>query len=143
MVYEFVSGLWLGETVDKNNEAFLIDKNINIVINSSGDLSFLSNKKEYNDIIMNNIKRYENIRFSDYLFKITEFIFTNICNNKNILIYSKKRENYSELILLAYLIRYSNLDYKKSIDIIRTKNINSFNQKFIYKNVFLRFLKKI
>ena len=143
MVIEFIGGLWIGKSIDRNCDNFLSEKGINITINCSEDLSFLNNKKEYNNIILQNIKRYEDIRLSDYLYKITDYIYTNLKINKNILIYCKKNEDFYLLILLAYLLRYGNINLLKSIEIIRTKIINSFNTQFIYKSAFIKFMKKI
>lgn len=140
---EFVCGLWVGDLKNKKCEKFLNEKNINITINLTNDLSYLNNKKEFNDIIMQNIKKYEDIRLSDYLLKITNYIFMNLQNNKNILIYCNKNENYNELILLAYLLRYANVNFIKSVEIIRTKLPNSFNNNFNYKSALQKFMKKI
>lgn len=140
---EFVCGLWVGDKKNKKCEKFLNEKNINITINLTNDLSYLNNKKEFNDIIMQNIKKYEDIRLSDYLLKITNYIFMNLQNNKNILIYCNKNENYNELILLAYLLRYANVNFIKSVEIIRTKLPNSFNNNFNYKSTLQKFMKKI
>lgn len=140
---EFICGLWVGDYKNKNSDVFLGEKNINILINLSDDLSYLNNKKEFNDIILSNIKKYEDIRLSDYLYKITSYIYNNLQISKNILIYCKRNENYNELILLAYLLRYGNININKSIDIIRTKFPNSFNKNFIYKSAIIKFIKKI
>ena len=142
MCIEFIGGLWIGKEIDRRSDNFLSDKGINITINCSEDLEFLNNKKEYNNIILENIKRYEDIRLSEYLYKITDYIYKNLNINKNILIYCKKNEDFYLLILLAYLLRYGNIDLLKSIEIIRTKIINSFNTKFIYKSAFIKFVKK-
>ena len=140
---EFICGLWIGTEKQKQNDTFLAEKNINIIINCENDLSYLDEKQEYNEVILENIKKYRDIRFSEYLYKITEFIHNSLIKLDNILIYQYKNNNLSVLILLAYLLRYGNLNLYKSTEMIRTKFVNSFNEKLIYKNAFSRFLKKI
>ena len=143
MVLEFIGGLWLGKTIDRKNEKFLIDKGISILINCSNDLSFLNNKNEYNEVIQKNIKKYEDIRLSEYLYKITDFIFDNLQKSNNILIYCENNEEYHYLIILSYLLRYGNINFEKSVQIIRTKFLNAFSENFMYKNALLRLMKKI
>ena len=143
MVLEFIGGLWLGKTIDRKNEKFLIDKGISILINCSNDLSFLNNKNEYNEVIQKNIKKYEDIRLSEYLYKITDFIFNNLQKSNNILIYCENNEEYHFLIILSYLLRYANINFEKSVQIIRTKFLNAFSENFIYKNALIRLMKKI
>lgn len=143
MVLEFIGGLWIGSKLDRKNEKMLIDKGISILINCTNDLSFLNNKNEYNDVIMKNIRKYEDIRLSEYLYKITDFIFTNINKFNNILIYCENNEEYHYLILLCYLMRYGNINFEKSVKIIRTKFLDAFNKNIIYKNAIIRFMKKL
>lgn len=143
MVLEFIPGLWIGNKNEKKNELFINEKGIDFIINCSDDLSFMGNKHEYNDTILKNIIRYRDIRFVDYLLKMTEFIYENIKENNNIFLYDSRNEDYTYVIILSYLIRYGNLDLSKSINIIRTKFIDAFNHGFNYKSVFSKFIKKI
>ena len=88
---EFICGLWVGTEKQKKSDNFLAEKNINIIINCDNDLSYLGEKQEYNEVILENIKKYRDIRFAEYLYKITEFIHSSLKKLDNILIYQYKK----------------------------------------------------
>jgi protein-tyrosine phosphatase len=126
-----------------NNTAFIQDKNIYGIVNCIKDLSFLKKNNEYNEYIQENIKKYEIIRFSDYLYDITEFIYNRIKKGESIIIICKDGLEHSPYIILAYIIRYGLVNLEIGIKMIRTKILESFKDGFKYSDVFNRFQKKI
>ena len=143
MLIEMLSGIWIADKKIMNNTAFIQDKNISGIVNCIKDLSFLKKNNEYNEYIQENIKKYEIIRFSDYLCDITEFIYNRIKKGESIIIICQDGLEHSPYIILAYIIRYGLVNLDIGIKMIRTKILESFKDGFKYSDVFNRFQKKI
>ena len=143
MTIEFLPGLWVGKKNIINNNDFLLNKNIKNFVNVERDLNFLDKSNEYRDCIKKNIERYESIKFSNYLLEITKYIKTKLYNNENVLIYCNNGINKCSYILLAYLIRYGNVNLNIAKNIINTKIINLNTNEIKYIETFNIFSKNI
>ena len=143
MLIEMLGGIWISNKKIMNNTGFIQDKNISGIVNCIKDLEFLKKNNEYNEYIQENIKKYEIIRFSDYLCDITEFIYNRIKKGESIIIICQDGLEHSPYIILAYIIRYGLVNFDIGIKMIRTKILESFKDGFKYSDVFNRFQKKI
>ena len=143
MTIEFLPGLWIGKKTLVKNSNFMQTKDISIFINLIKDLSFLDKSYEYQDCIQQNIKRYETLKFCNYLEEITLFIHKKLMNSENIFIFCENGIDKTQYIILAYLIRYGLLEKKIAINVIKTKLIESFNGNIKYNEAFKIYQKKI
>ena len=143
MLIEMLSGIWISNKKILNDTAFIQDKNISGIVNCIKDLDFLNKNNEYNSYIQENIKKYEIIRFSDYLYDITEFIHKRITKGENIIIICKSGLEYSPYIILSYIIRYGLVNIEIGIKMIRTKILEAFQDGLNYTGAINRFQKKI
>lgn len=143
MTIEFLPGVWVGKKTLTQNTNFIQSKNISTFINLSKDLNFLDKSYEYQDSIQKNIKRYETLKLVNYMEEITSYIYKKIINNQTILIFCDDGISKCQYILLAYLIKYAYIDLNIGMNIIKTKIINSFNDKFKYQESFDIFIKKL
>ena len=133
---EIFCGLWVAK-MDEINYSFIKEKEINIIINSS-------RRKKIN---FNNNNRIEILDFpihESYLIKsnfdiILEYIYKNILNGKNIVIYCVDGEKYSMMLILLYLMKYGNINRNKAIKLLQSKldhifHLNKDMDIFLCKN---------
>ena len=135
---EIIPDLWIGNLESAANYQFQELYNINCMINCIKDLNFWGKSKEYNELIKNNIERYEIDKMYNYLMEVTEFIYHNLKNNKVILVYCEDGIQKSPTIVAAYMIRYGNMDIPNSVQAIKSK----FNKAFLNHIDFLYALEK-
>lgn len=143
MLVEMLGGIWISDKKILNNTGFIQDKNISGIVNCIKDLDFLNKNNEYNTYIQQNIKKYEIIRFSDYLYDITEFIHKRIINGENIIIICKSGIEFSPYIILSYIVRYGLVNPDIAVKMIRTKILEAFKEGFKFSEAISRFQKKI
>ena len=142
MKIEFLSGIWVINNLDST---FIEEKNISNIINLDKDLEFLGKSKGYNDMIKENIEKYEILKLVNYLKEITYYIKKSHFKSENVVIISKDYNQKSALIILAYLIRYGYLKKEIAIQMIRTKITDAFKPSIEYEksiNIFLEQIKK-
>ena len=125
MRIEILPGIWIGSQTSLTDTLFLNDKNINNVIDLEKDLDFLGNFLNYNELLQNNLEKYEILKFVEYLNKITNTIFDKVSSSENILLSSKDITQKSCIIILIYFIKFAKLPKDISTNIIRTKIPNA------------------
>lgn len=145
MIYEILSGLWICNKDDINNN-FLINKNISLIINSTKELTNNNYKNNIEEIqipfeINNNIEYINNI-FFDYIFDTIKYIHINKLN-KNILIYSTNNDQRPISIIISYIIYYSHMEPLQTILFIKSKCYNISLSKPIYLISFNKIYEKI
>lgn len=143
MLIEMLGGIWVSDKKILKDTGFIQDKNITGIVNCVKDLDFLNKNNEYNEYIQKNIKKYEIIRFSDYLYNITEFINKRVINGENIIIICNSGLDFSPYIILSYIVRYGLVNPDIAIKMIRTKILEAFKEGFKFSEAISRFQKKI
>ena len=143
MLIEMLGGIWISDKKILKDTGFIQDKNITGIVNCVKDLDFLNKNNEYNEYIQQNIKKYEIIRFSDYLYDITEFINKRVINGENIIIICNSGLEFSPYIILSYIVRYGLVNPDIAIKMIRTKILEAFKDGFKFSEAISRFQKKI
>ena len=143
MLVEMLGGIWISDKKILKDTGFIQDKNITGIVNCFKDLDFLNKNNEYNEYIQQNIKKYEIIRFSDYLYDITEFINKRVINGENIIIICNSGLEFSPYIILSYIVRYGLVNPDIAIKMIRTKILEAFKDGFKFSEAISRFQKKI
>ena len=131
---EILPNLWISSIKNANNKGLNILCNINILINAENDLDFLDNHTNYNSHISSNIEKYEILKTHEYLIETTNFIKSNLINNKSILIFCNDAIQKSPLIIVAYLIRFGNMTKHEAINIIKSKHSNAFYPNIKYEH---------
>ena len=127
---EILSNLWIGYLSSSNNEKYNNICNIKILIDCEKDINFLGNHQKYNSHISNNIYKYEILKMYEYLVETTDFIYKNLINNNGIFIFCKDLQK-SSTVILAYIIKYGNVDKETAIEIIKSK-CNIPELKYLY-----------
>ena len=125
MATEILNGLWLGNILDTKNPEFM--KNIDIVINASTDIPFTSDKSKNIRIkVKDNLEKEEISKMYNYLDNISKYIYDCLMENKIIFVHCYAGKQRSATIICAYLMKYLNLSYKESSDLMKTKRIVVF-----------------
>ena len=122
---ELLSGLWIGDTDILNSKQFMIDNQIDIILNCTQlfdfpdldlqkiRLPFSNNKNSDTDLIL--LRQNKD--------KILSFIHDNI-NDKNILIVCYDGKSISPFIVYLYISEYSKIDKRSIYNIMLTKDSN-------------------
>ena len=143
-VAEILPNLWLGNILASRNSKFFIDNNINVVVNCSKDIVFSSkNTKNYRITVDDNLKEKEISIFFEYLEKIIPIIHNHLINNDIILIHCYAGKQRSASIISAYLMKYSNMSLKQSIEVIKTKRLIAFTPEINFMNALTKFEKTL
>ena len=124
MVFEMISGLWIGDSNDIYNEEFYNDNLISIVINCTIDLGFL-NRDKLKKIRLSLSSEMDPNRdlymLQQNLDKILDFIHSSI-EQHNIFIYCYDGLKISPLIVALYMMKYGKISKDNIRDILRSKN---------------------
>ena len=123
---ELLSGLWIGDTDILNSKQFMIDNQIDIILNCTQlfdfpnleniqkiRLPFSNDKNSDTDLIL--LRQNKN--------KILSFINDNI-NDKNILIVCYDGKSISPFLVYLYIAEYSKIDKRSIYNIMLTKDSN-------------------
>ena len=127
MATEILNGLWLGNILDTKNQEFM--KNIDVVINASTDIPFTSDKSKNIRIkVKDNLEKEEISKMYNYLDNISKYIYDCLMENKIVFVhcYAGKQRSATIICICAYLMKYLNLSYKESSDLMKTKRIVVF-----------------
>ena len=123
---EIISGLWLGSYEDIKNPDFMM--NIQIPINCN---------------FQNNIKLSRDLKIQQFktnLPKILSYIYQNLLNLNNIVLYSSNQYDtmqQTEIILVAFLMKYCKINMNTAIKLIiqkTKKNLFTYDNNF-YKEI--------
>ena len=143
-VCEILPNLWLGNIVAAKNAKFLLNNNIDIIINCSKDLRFFSNKTiNYRVAVHDNLEKEEVDKFYEYLDKIIPLIHTHLNNNKTIFVHCYAGKQRSASIVACYLIKYGKLTLKQSIDSIKSKRLVAFTPGINFNDALLLYEKSV
>jgi len=123
---ELLSGLWIGDTDILNSKQFMIDNQIDIILNCTQlfdfpnleniqkiRLPFSNDKNSDTDLML--LRQNKN--------KILSFINDNI-NDKNILIVCYDGKSISPFLVYLYIAEFSKIDKRSIYNIMLTKDSN-------------------
>ena len=139
---EIQPGLWLGNEKSVKNLNFIKTNNIVNLINCNKYLNYSSHK--YKSPIREKLEINEIKHTIKFLLKITDFIFTNLKNLNNTLIYCHNNLNISIAVIIAFIMRYGKLSKENTVNLLKSK-INSItisNISNVSLNYFEEHLKK-
>jgi protein-tyrosine phosphatase len=119
-VSQILPNLWLGNIFDSRDKKFL--KNIDIIINCTKTIPFNSNKtKNIRIFIDDNLKKEEIVNMYKYLESVTDYIYKNLKNGKNILIHCHAGKQRSATVVCAFIIRFLNISYINASILLKSK----------------------
>jgi protein-tyrosine phosphatase len=128
---KILDNIWIGnKQVVKNMEIY---KNIDVIINCSKNIPFYNTSKINHRISITNNNSIENIKnLETYLEMSADLIKYHTDQKKKILIHCDTSRDLSPSILVAYLIKYKNINLYESCDFIMNKHSLAFiiNAKF-------------
>jgi len=144
MKTEILSGLWLSSKDEITKSKFLLEKNLDFIVNCSTsnieDYISLLNEKYNKSIKYVNlpirdvhleIKR-NSILLADNMNDITNMIYKYIKKNKNVVVVCNTGKQASFTIGMCYIIRYGKVDFDYASIAIRSKNISLDSVENIY-----------
>ena len=142
---EILPHFWISD-INKNLN-FLHDKNIKNIIFLSKDNIFI---KKYNHeqlripILISKNMEENNIIIYQHLFDVSNYIYEQINNNKNILLIGNEHDTQVlDIFIMAYFIRYGKTTLEYAIYFLHSKKKNCLQPKFYYKNCLLKFYKEL
>ena len=131
-VCQILPNIWLGDIRIIKNKVFFDEHNISVVINCTKDIPFYSNYTKNIRISVNDSLEDKDINLLfDYIPKAVECIHDNVLKSNNILIHCYAGKQRSASIVVAYLMKYGNMNLKDAIlsvcskrDVVFTPGIN-------------------
>lgn len=125
MASEIIPNLWLGNILDSRNKTFM--KDIDVVINCSKNIPFYSKTaKNVRIKVDDDLQKEEIINMYKYLDNATELIHKFLLENKSVFIHCYAGKQRSATVTCAYLMRYLNLSYKETTELVKTKRMIIF-----------------
>ena len=122
---EILTNLWLGDIRDSRNHEFI--NSMDIIINCTKKLPFINeNKKCIRVSIDDNLQKEEIANLYKYLEPITKFMHMKLTDNKKIFVHCYAGKQRSVSIICGYLMKYLNLSYNQSTELIRSKRHHIF-----------------
>jgi hypothetical protein len=139
---EFFQGIWISNS-KTFNEKFLKQKRIDKIIDCEKELNFFENAENYIESIKKEIKKTNHQRLHKYLIDITEQLHNIILKGESIVIYDPYGNRKAPVIIIAYLMKYGQLNPVQAIDSYLSKskiplNINDDYQlalKLLYSKI--------
>jgi hypothetical protein len=126
-VTEILSGLWLGDHASSGDTNFLVDKQIQMVLNCDPHERTLPNNKKL--LIKQSVKIPEQYRDTDHSI-IIQYLDTycdlirKYISQYNILIYCHDGLRFAPILLAMYLIKYGKMSVKSTIACLESKRTN-------------------
>ena len=137
---EIISGLWLSTQKGANNTQIINKNNIEIIINCNKYLNYSSHK--YNSPLKEEIENKEIVHTIKFLIKITKYIYDNLNQNINILIYCHNNISISIGVAIAYIMKYGKINKNLVVHSLKTKVSNIPISKILNEslNLFQKYL---
>ena len=122
---ELLSGLWIGDTDILNSKKFMIDNQIDIILNCTQLFDFPDLDLQKIRLPFSNDKNSDTdlMLLRQNKDKILSFINDNI-TDKNILIVCYDGKSISPFIVFLYIAEYSKIDKRSIYNIMLTKDSN-------------------
>ncbi len=118
---EFLPGIWLSNTTALN-DAFLKQKRLSVMVDCDKEMNFFESAENYIESIKNEIKKTNHMKLQQYLMNSTEKIHKSILSGKSLLIYDPHATRKGPVLLIAYMMRYANLNPVQIIDSFNSKS---------------------
>jgi protein-tyrosine phosphatase len=124
---EIIPGLWIGDREDALNAKWLKQHKISVIVNCTKSLPYIQEGHSLSHIVRvavnDNLEPIEIDRMSKYLGPVIEKIW-NWLPEHNILVHCYAGRQRSAAVILAYLIKYGDIELDKAIELLRTKKID-------------------
>jgi hypothetical protein len=118
---EFFPGIWISNSKSLN-ETFLKQKRIEKMLDCEKELNFFESAENYIESIKREIKKTNHQKLYKYLLEITETLHNTILKGESLLIYDQHGNRKAPIIVIAYLMRYGQLNPVQTIDSYLSKS---------------------
>ena len=119
---EIVSGLWVSDIEMMNNNNFILDKDITLILNCTQIIDFPEIKIDKIRLPFHQNNNNDSIIILKKNYKQIIELIHNRLDTDNILISCYDGKSISILIIAIYLLHYSNIDTKSIIEILLKKS---------------------
>jgi protein tyrosine phosphatase len=135
--------LWLGNYLSSQDEEFIRQQNIAVVVNCSKDLPFLNldGVYKYRVPVHDNLEMDEILSMEQYLKKILPLIHEHHEKGRVILIHCAAGVQRSAIVTLSYLHQYHIKDAQKAYDLVKSRRSVTFSPYMNFKVAFNRYFK--
>ncbi|ARF08391.1 dual specificity phosphatase [Catovirus CTV1] len=138
---EIIKNLYLTDFERATNFQILTEHKVNLVINCTRECIH-KKKCENVDYIKIDIDDDPSYDIFSHFDKITDTIHQYLNNNKVVLVHCKYGKSRSVSMIIAYLIKYKNMNFENSLDLVKQKRksacpnsgfvqqLNKFSEKY-------------
>ena len=116
---EIQSGLWLGDEKVAKRLHFIKTNRISYVIDCNQYLNYTSHN--YHSPLREPIEENEIKHTLKVFLKLTEYIFDNLSESRNVLVYGHNDMNIAISIIIAFIMRYAGLKKKTVVTLLKSK----------------------
>lgn len=142
---QIIPRLWLGNYFSAQDEQFIQDTGINVIVNCSKDIPFLplDGVYKYRIPVHDNLEMREIMNMKKYLGKILPIIHHHYVNGRTILIHCAAGVQRSAIVTLSYLYKYHIPDKDKAIALIKSRRSIVFSPFMNFKVAFYKYFQLI
>ena len=129
---EILPGLWLGDIKSSLDATFLNDKQIRCIINCTDRHPFIDDPSieiKYRLPVKDNNDIHEIEKFYHLLNEVVDLIKINI-RSYNILVHCYAGKQRSAAVILAYLIKYGQMNLQSAINALKSKKPDVLDPQF-------------
>ena len=140
---EIIPNLWLGGIKTAQNKDW-IEENIDIVINCTKDLAFISEKTENIRIpVDDNLEEVEIHKLYRCLPQINSVLDRELRKGKRILVHCFAGKQRSATVVCCFLMQFLDLDFNRVVQYIKTKRDVIFEPRCNFLSAIVKFGSKL
>jgi hypothetical protein len=138
---EIIPGLWLGDFTSSSNISFIKNKQIQCLINCTNNNQFIDDQSieiKYTLPIYEQINHEDEQDLAYLLFLSLHELSTKIqsfMDEYNCLIFDEGDQHIALCCIMAYFVKYTDMNPKQIITALQSKRPNCFNNNFIYQSL--------
>lgn len=117
-MHEIIPGLWLGDADTADDYPLLLSRNIQYVINLSGEKYSKSKQIRYLNI---NVCDTPEANLQQYFAQTSQFIDFGLSKNKGVYVHCLMGVSRSSSIIIAYLMKYRKMDFFTAYKLVKSK----------------------
>ena len=130
---EIIDNIWVGNIASANDRSF------DVIVNASTDIPFYQLKDNRKIIVEDNCRERDFLNMDTQLEEIVDFIHEKVRRSKKILVHCRVGAQRSCTIVAAYLMKYRDFKLKESVEYIKARRANAFNDYNHFEIVLQRF----
>lgn len=138
---EIINRLWLGDYYSSQNESFIRNNRITVIVNCTKDLPFnnLNGLHKYRVPVHDNLDPNEITLMGVYLKQILPIITCHYDHGHGILIHCAAGMQRSAIVVLCFLCSYYHVNPKLALNVMKRKRPIVFEPYMNFSNSFLMY----